>query len=347
MDAGYSIFTDAKKRVPLIDRLPLQKPLSVFVEVSTLCNFKCRMCVRSFEETAADIGELKNMDFDDFVKIVDDLRSWPGEKLKLLRLSVLGEPLAHPRFCELLRLAKDADIAEKVDMITNGSLLTEQVSKELIEGGLDSIRISIYSVYEERHREVTQSEISPERIYNNILQLRKMRDAMQKKTPYIMVKMFDTFSEENDVFVKRYTGVADEIMFEKVHNSSSYKDVDLIGSFYGSKELTQKTKQQYDQSRNAMIACPRPFMSLTINKCGQVLCCTSDTPSATQVGDIHQESLRDIWNGERLFEFRKMHLENRKKENQSCRNCDWFQLFPAEDNVDGVSLERLKPMKGK
>ena len=48
-----------------------------------------------------------------------------------------------------------------------------------------------------------------------------------------------------------------------------------------------------------------------------------------------------------MFEFRKMQLEDRKDENESCRNCavylsDHYTL----DNVDGFPVEKLRPREG-
>jgi len=70
--------------------------------------------------------------------------------------------------------------------------------------------------------------------------------------------------------------------------------------------------------------------------------CTQDSPKKTKVGNIKNQSLKEIWFGKELFEFRKMHLEDRKEENELCRKCDWYRLFPPEDNVDGIPVEVFK-----
>jgi MoaA/NifB/PqqE/SkfB family radical SAM enzyme len=48
-----------------------------------------------------------------------------------------GEPLLLPNIAEMVAQAKA--VAGKVELITNGILLTEQRSRELIEAGLDTL----------------------------------------------------------------------------------------------------------------------------------------------------------------------------------------------------------------
>ena len=86
-----------------------------------------------------------------------------------------------------------------------------------------------------------------------------------------------------------------------------------------------------------------PFMAMVINNIGDCLMCTHDPVKGTKIGNTYESTLQELWNGENMFQFRKMLLENRKHENRLCANCDWFKLFPEEDNVDGFPVERLRP----
>jgi len=84
-------------------------------------------------------------------------------------------------------------------------------------------------------------------------------------------------------------------------------------------------------------------MAMVINSTGDVLMCTHDAPKATKVGNANDRTLEEIWRSRELFDFRKMHLSGNKQKNYLCRNCDWFKLFPEEDNVDGFPISRLIP----
>jgi radical SAM protein with 4Fe4S-binding SPASM domain len=323
--------------------LPLAKPLSLFIEPTNLCNFRCTPCVHGSENTRNDLKPLGHIDMGLYEKLLGELRDWEGPRLKLLRLAMLGEPFANPRFCEMARMAKESDVAERVDTFSNGSLLTEKCAAEIIACGLDLIRISIYAAEDNHHREVTRTRVPVAVIRDNVRRLREMREAAKKDTPYISVKMFDTYSEENDRFFELYRDIADEVGLERVHNATNYSGNDLVNMYYHDEGKANRAKAEYAESLNTRrIACARPFMAMVINNIGDCLMCTHDPVKGTKIGSARESTLPELWNGDAMFQFRKMHLENRKYENRLCANCDWFQLFPEEDNVDGFPVEALR-----
>lgn len=67
---------------------------------------------------------------------------------------------------------------------------------------------------------------------------------------------------------------------------------------------------------------------------GDVVACCADWNKATAIGNIHEERFSEIWRGERLRAFRRMHLEGRRTENPSCAGC-WF-LGTQPDNLDAI-----------
>lgn len=331
-------------RRPLREMLPLSKPLSLFVEPTNLCNFRCTPCVHGSDNTRNDLKPLRHMEMSLFNKLIRELREWDGPRLKLLRLAMLGEPFINPEFCDMVRIAKEANIAERVDTFSNGSLLTQDASRRLIESGLDVIRFSIYAAEDKHHREVTRANCKIGTIRDNIKRLRDLRDVGGKIKPYIFVKMFDTYSDENQEFFDLYQGIADEIGLEKVHNATNYSGNDLVQMYYKDSSKEQQAHREYKDSLNkGRIACPRPFIAMVINNIGDCLMCTHDPAKGTKIGNAVESTLQELWNSKNMFEFRKMLLENRKHENRICARCDWFQLFPEEDNVDGFPVESLKP----
>jgi radical SAM protein with 4Fe4S-binding SPASM domain len=341
----FTIISQENRR-KLRGMLPLAKPLSLFIETTNLCNFRCTCCGHGNPSTRNDLKPLMNMSMELFTKIISELKDWKGNKLKLLRLAVLGEPFVHPQILEMIKTAKDADIADTVDIFSNGSLLTEEISSKLIEFGLDRIRFSIYSVLPDRHKEVTQTNFDVLKIRDNIKRLRELRDSKSISKPFIFVKAFDTYGEENNVFTEMYKDIADEVDFENVNDATLYNGNNLIKAFFKDREIENKVRTNFKNSLNTHRACPRPFMALVINSNGDVLMCTHDYPKATKIDNVRTNRIRDVWEGKELFEFRKMLLEDRRHENRLCKNCDWFKLFPPEDNVDGLPVEMFAP-KGK
>jgi len=109
-------------------------PHQAQIEVTNRCNLKCKMCPRDYFKVPKE-----DMPLDTFKKIVSRL-----EGVKLLTLTGWGEPLIHPHIFEMIAYCKARSFSVK--FTTNGTLLTSDFRKRIIESGLDEISISIESV---------------------------------------------------------------------------------------------------------------------------------------------------------------------------------------------------------
>jgi radical SAM protein with 4Fe4S-binding SPASM domain len=109
-------------------------PREVQVEVTGACNLSCRMCLVRYRPR---LGRAEgSLDLATFRRLLDEL---PG--LEVLTLQGLGEPLLAPDLVEMVRLAAGRDI--RVGFNTNGTLLTEERARELVEAGLDWLHVSL------------------------------------------------------------------------------------------------------------------------------------------------------------------------------------------------------------
>jgi len=83
--------------------------------------------------------------------------------------------------------------------------------------------------------------------------------------------------------------------------------------------------------------CTTPFLSLNVKQNGDVCICIVDWNKGTKVGNIKKESLKEIWYGEKLRKFRRMHIEGLRNQNESCCNCNF--LYSNPDNMDDYSKD--------
>ena len=60
---------------------------------------------------------------------------------------------------------------------------------------------------------------------------------------------------------------------------------------------------------------------MVINANGDVTACCVDWNKKTRVGNVNEATVGEIWRGDAFRELRKMHIENRRSGNESCRNC--------------------------
>ena len=325
----------------LAEALPLRMPYALYIETTNRCNFKCTMCPLSFPDWEETVGGIVTMPVEVHQRIIDNLLELgQGMKLRALKLYSEGEPFIDPNLIEKIRISRP--VADRIEITSNGSAITEQKARALLNSGLDYLRISIYSVLEDRHPQITGSKISPAHIRANIERFRRLRDEAGLSRPFLYVKTIDTCTEENEEFLRIYTPIADEVVIEPPMNWNSFENRDLIGSLYRSDAVDPGQVHQWMGTPRK--ACAFPFYSLVIKANGDVVACCVDWNKKTKVGNVYQNSFSDIWVGEQLREFRRMQLEGRRHENESCRNCTYLTTIP--DNLDDLPPESFDSVLG-
>ncbi|MBE5781424.1 MAG: radical SAM protein, partial [Clostridiales bacterium] len=85
----------------------------------------------------------------------------------------IGEPTFHPRFLDMVKLAKQA--GKRVECVTNGTLLTPEAIRELIAGGLDMAWISVDG-FDEDHYEAVRKNGKFSVVYRNLIAMRDLRE---------------------------------------------------------------------------------------------------------------------------------------------------------------------------
>jgi MoaA/NifB/PqqE/SkfB family radical SAM enzyme len=107
----------------------------VHVETTSHCNLDCPMCVRhGWQEPPGQMPLAR------FERLVEGLPVASAESLTLT-FSGFGEPLVHPAWHELMRLARGRQ--HRVEVITNGLLLDAQVARALVELGVAQVTVSV------------------------------------------------------------------------------------------------------------------------------------------------------------------------------------------------------------
>jgi MoaA/NifB/PqqE/SkfB family radical SAM enzyme len=134
------------------------KPLGkLYLEPTSVCNLACRTCLRNVWDEPA--GHMSAATFD---RILAGLRACPSPPLVFF--GGFGEPLAHPRLVDMVGRAKST--GARVELITNGTLLSESVSRQLIAAGLDGLWVSIDGATPESYADVRLGAALPEVIAN-------------------------------------------------------------------------------------------------------------------------------------------------------------------------------------
>ncbi|HIG0354954.1 TPA: radical SAM/SPASM domain-containing protein [Clostridium sporogenes] len=316
------------KRTPLQEVIPLDTPFHIFVDPSAACNFNCKFCFNRNKKNTFH----KIMEYDLFVKIVNDIKNFP-QKLKVLRLYKEGEPLLNKRLPDMIYYAKKNEVAETIDFTTNGSLLNPDKNFSLINAGVDAINISVEGLSSRKYFEVSGVKIDFNNYVDNIKHLYKNRGNCR-----ILIKANDVnvSEEEQDKFYEVFGEICDEIALEKVVPIWHNVDISDVKSDFD--------KGIYNQKISDVEVCPFIFYSFTINSDGTVSSCFMDWEHLNIIGNVKEESVYDIWNGENLKKLRICHLENDRKRYEVCKNCKQL-TFATIDNIDFYRNEILNKIK--
>ncbi len=114
----------------------------VYVEVTSACNLTCATCIR--QTWAEPPG---HMPLTRYMKLLDGLPEAAGQRSSsaahpiTLSLSGFGEPLIHPEFPALVRLARARGL--RIEIITNGTLLDAALARELVALGVSQVTVSL------------------------------------------------------------------------------------------------------------------------------------------------------------------------------------------------------------
>ena len=181
-------------------RRPVTQLAKVYIEPTSRCNLSCRTCVRNtWDEAQGDMSQTT------FKKIMAGLR-----KLKpkpAVFFGGLGEPLAHPDILEMVRQARRH--ASQLELITNGMLLDQQVSRQLVDIGLDVLWLSIDGAHPESYNDVRLGAALPQ-VLENAARLRDLRVGGRRETqPYRNAKDRQEQANEKCVFLFYHVGSSD------------------------------------------------------------------------------------------------------------------------------------------
>lgn len=109
----------------------------LYIEITTHCNLSCEMCVQRVWDERAGAMPLAT-----FAQLMEQLQDLPEPPV--IHLGGYGEPMVHPNFLEIVRLAKAT--GAEVEMTTNGMMLNHHVADRLFDLQLDRINISVDGV---------------------------------------------------------------------------------------------------------------------------------------------------------------------------------------------------------
>ena len=270
-------------------------PLTLTIESTAKCNLSCPMCLRQHIYFPP-----RNMEFSVFRKIIDEGK----DSLEFAVPYGVGEPLLNPEIFDMIGYCTEMGVPTGIS--TNATVLSEDYSRRLIESGLDYITFA----FEATRREVFETYrkgANYDRVRNNILTFLHVKKAMRSRI-FCIVQMVAL--KEN-----RREGRALSRMWklDGINNVRIKKDeVHNEGSAIPGDNSTRPPRRYpcYQLWRGPMY----------IHYDGTVFPCCYTYPEEA-LGNIKRNTLRQIWNSERIVRLREAHVRGDLRQYTACQNC--------------------------
>jgi MoaA/NifB/PqqE/SkfB family radical SAM enzyme len=314
----------------------------LYLEVTNRCNLLCETCPRTFEA----LEPPQDMSWELFTRIVDQLPN-----VARVVLHGVGEPMLVKDLPRMIRYLKDR--GTYVLFNTNGTLLAPRKRQELIDTGLDELRVSLDAAEAESFLKVRGKDMF-DRIVRNITEFTALQHSIGATAP--RVSLWLTGLKETVEQLPAFVQLAARIGVTEVHLQRLVFDDLGRGLARAESSLFEKTRAEEEAAIEAArvvaatlgvkldasgatepglslkkaegdtpwATCRRPWSLMYFTAHGRALPCCIAPFSARgyetyTLGDATQQTLREIWNGAAYQDFREHLLSDTPP--KPCANC--------------------------
>lgn len=287
-------------------------PTSIGIEFGEHgCTHKCRMCPQ-FSIPNRDDQFISEQTYQRILDRIDCSR-----KVNL-ELSSYGETLLHPQAVCLASLSRKRLPLAKITFATNGFLMDENVSKQLLEAEIDQIQVSLNTGSRESYRWFCGSD-AYDQVVNNLERLIALRNIYRAKTEIVThIIGVRELQHEYENFISRWKGKVDQVYIRGYGNWGGKVDGNGLTSIH------PLPAERYP--------CVSLFGSLEILANGLAYkCYLHGIPGAQTsgiVGNVLEQDIRTIWTGPEMERIRSYHLRGEYHKIAFCRDCIGWGLVP-------------------
>jgi radical SAM protein with 4Fe4S-binding SPASM domain len=302
--AGYSFLESSVAGRAMVRGMPP----SIGTELTNNCNLHCAECSSGTGQMQRERGF---MDIELFNKVMSELQPY----LYYINLYFQGEPMLHPLFSSFIRNSRNT----KTVISTNGHFLSEENAEKIARSGLSKLIISLDGIDQD-----TYSVYRINGSINTVLDgIKNIADAKKKFNSSLKIEIQFLVNKLNENQIPQIRQLA-----KKFKSSLKLKSMQIINKEnivqwlpFSQRFRRYKIKDgEYALKNSLPDRCARLWFNPVITWDGKVIPCCFDKDAKYVMGDLNQESFREIWNGPKYRIFRKTILSDRNAV-EICRNC--------------------------
>ena len=323
-------------------------PRNIFIEVTNHCNLLCSTCPRTF----TTYEDLKSLSWEAFVQVVDQF-----PEMERAVLHGIGEPLLNYELPRMIAALKARNVT--VLFNTNATLLTIDRARELIDAGLDELRVSLDSVDPKTFHKIRGAPLL-NKLITHLKGFVKLKEEMGADHPQLslwMMGMRENIQELpemvrmaadlgiHDVYLQRLVYYAHDPdspgMMKADHGLFTNHDAEidrvimqaeflarsLDVCLHASGAATAMQSIVKSTQRRPWSQCMRPWTTAYITANGNALpCCISPFATANYqsliLGNVFDQPFQDLWNAKPYQAWRKKLLSEQPHE--ACAGCGTY-----------------------
>lgn len=333
MKAELKSKLNLEQRSKLEELIPLETPFLLYVDPSSACNFRCQFCPTGHKDLVKASNYKRSvMDLALFEKLLRDLEAF-SQPLRVMRMNKIGEPLLNKNLPAMIAMAKQSGRVLNIDLATNAALFSHDLLTRLVDAGLDRLNISLEGVSREQYLEHAKVDIDFDRLVEMIRWL-----YANKGNCEVTVKIPANYLDGDDKqrFFDLFGDWCDRIFVEELSPIWPGFDVAQRAGI-----AVQNREGQYRQPLQDKDVCTYLFYAMAVNSDGSISACCPDWDQKLVIGDLHTQSLAEIWNSDAMRSLQLLHLKGKRRDNPVCRACGHIR-YAQVDNIDAHREQLLR-----
>ena len=289
-------------------------PISISFEPTTSCNLRCPECPSGLRAFSRPTGMLKK---DFFTETIDDIH----RHILYLIFYFQGEPYLNPDFLDMVKYASSKKIYTATS--TNAHYLTDDAARKTVESGLDRLIISIDGTTQDVYKQYRVGG-NLDKVIEGTKNIVKWRKQLNSKTPFIFFQFLVVKPNEHQIEEIKKLAIeigVDEVRFKTAQIYDYENDpnqlipnLDKFSRYKKNKDGTYKPKNKLANH------CWKLWHANVITWDGLVVPCCFDKDATHQLGNLKNESFKNIWQNNNYKQFRASLMKSRKNID-ICANC--------------------------
>lgn len=288
-------------------------PFALSVEPTTSCNLRCPQCPSGLRQFTRATGMLEPQLFTQIVQQVK-------RHVHSLTFYFQGEPYLNPDFLKMVRIASDNRLYTITS--TNAHYLTDDMSKQTIESGLDELIISIDGTTQQTYEQYRVGG-QLDKVLAGAQNIIKWKKQLNSRKPFVVFQFVAFSSNEhqlNDIKKMGKDLGADKVRIKTAQIYDFENSQTLIPKNNSLSRYKMNDEGKWEIKNKLQDQCWRMWQACVITWDGKIVPCCFDKDAKYQLGDLKVDGFKQIWFSQPYQNFRQSILRSRK-EIDICTNC--------------------------